>query len=97
MRAIISQAIVNKQLLSFTYHGYPRVIEPHAYGMSRAGNDVLRCYQIRGGSESGDPVDWKLMTTKDIVGLTILDESFSGPRPGYRRGDRGMTRIYCEL
>ncbi len=97
MRAIISQAIAEMRLLSFTYDGYPRVVEPHAYGTSLAGNDVLRCYQIKGGSESGKPVDWKLMTTKDIIGLTTLDESFFGPRPGYRRGDKGMTRIYCEL
>jgi len=37
------------------------------------------------------------MTTAKIVGLTILEENFDGPRTGYRRGDRGMTRIYCEL
>lgn len=46
----IKTAIQNKQLLSFIYDGYPRVVEPHTYGLDKKGHPALRTYQIRGGS-----------------------------------------------
>ncbi len=97
MDAKICSAISGRRVLSFSYRGHHRVVEPHAHGVSKAGNDVLRCFQISGTSESGDPVDWKLMLVEEIVSLSILEETFAGPRQGYRRGDKGMVRIYCEL
>lgn len=97
MNSAICRAISELHLLSFSYRGYPRVVEPHAHGVSKAGNDVLRCFQVSGGSESGKVVDWKLMLVDEMSGLTVLSDSFSAPRPGYKPGDRGMVQIYCEL
>jgi hypothetical protein len=93
----ISQAIVGRKLLSFSYHGLPRVVEPHAYGISTRGNDVIRCFQVGGKSESGEAFGWKLMRTDEMTNLGLLEDKFSGPREGYKKGDRGMTKIYCEL
>ncbi|MEW8030188.1 MAG: hypothetical protein AB2792_07670 [Candidatus Thiodiazotropha sp.] len=97
MNEIICKAIQEKRLLSFTYKGYRRVVEPHTHGISTANNECLRCYQVSGGSVSGRVPDWKMMTTNNIDGLTISDDTFECPRDGYRKNDSGMHTIFCEL
>lgn len=90
-------AIQSRQILTFTYDGQPRTVEPHAYGLSTAGNKVIRVYQTAGRSNSGRVPDWTLMTVSKIVGLTMTGSSFSSARPGYKRGDSAMTNIYAQL
>lgn len=55
------------------------------------------CFQVGVESESGVPFGWKLMTVAEMDGLTVLKDDFSGRRPGYKPGDRGMAQIRCEL
>lgn len=95
MRNTIIDAIKNRQMLSFTYSGLYRVVEPHAVGMSRAGNDVLRCFQIQGGHVTPGH-EWDLCDLSKICHLTV-GQSFSGMRPGYARGDKHMVTIYAQL
>lgn len=97
MNAIIANAIRNKRVLRFTYRGHARTVEPHAYGVSSANNEVLRCYQTAGTSESGAVPDWKLMLVNEISGLSDAGTGFAGPRPGYKKDDKGMTTIYVQL
>ena len=97
MNQTIVSAISGLKVLSLSYDGVARKVEPHAYGVSTAGHDVLRCYQIAGAHRSGKPHDWELLTVSKISALALTGDSFSGPRPGYKRGDKGMTRIYVEL
>ncbi|RYH61335.1 MAG: hypothetical protein EON54_10240 [Alcaligenaceae bacterium] len=96
MLQIITNAIKNRQVLSLSYNGIQREVEPHAVGASRQGNDVLRCYQIAGGHMTGGH-DWDLLTVAKIGNLGLTGQSFVGTRPGYSRGDKGMTAIYAEL
>jgi len=97
MNQIICNAIKNRSVLKFTYDGCPRVVEPHAYGLSRAENEVIRCYQTGGISRSGTVPDWRLMDVSKIEFLTVTGEHFVGERTGYVRGDKGMPTIFCEL
>lgn len=97
MNQIICNAIHNRSVLRFTYHGHPRVAEPHAYGLSLAGNEVIRCYQTGGTSRSGVVPDWKLMGVDKIESLTVTKEHFVGEREKYAKGDKGMSTIFCEL
>jgi len=97
MNQLICQAIREKRVLSFSYDGYPRVVEPHCHGVSTAGNSVLRCYQISGGSSSGTVPGWHMMKTDKIIGLTDYQSVFAGPRPEYKRGDKRMSIIYEQL
>lgn len=97
MNQIFCDAIHNRNILNFTYHGYPRIVEIYAYGLSKEGNEVIRCYQIGGSSDSGHIPFWRLFEVSEIKSLTVTREKFPSGRSGYRRGDRGMSRIYCEL
>jgi hypothetical protein len=97
MNEIIKKSVETMTILEFTYDGEPRVVEPHAYGVSRAGNEVLRCYQIAGGSVSGKVLGWHLMKISKMINLKVTDSHFNSPRPGYKKGDKGMTTIYAQL
>lgn len=93
----IASAIQNLQLLSFTYDGYSRVVEPHTFGIDKKGHAALRAYQLRGGSESGEYVGWKLFHVNEMRGIAVLSEHFAGARPKYKRGDSAFSTIHTEL
>ena len=97
MNILIKNSVKTKTILEFNYDGHHRVVEPHAHGISTAGNEVLRCYQIEGGSVSGTVPGWHLMKISKMVNLSITDSHFDSPRPEYKRGDKGMTTIYAQL
>jgi len=97
MNQVICQAIAERKLLEFTYDGYPRTVEPYCHGITTAGNEAIRCYQVAGGSSSGKVPGWHMMTTNKIVGLTVSQQTFPGQRPEYKKGDKGMSTIFCEL
>ena len=96
MKQTIINAIQNKEAISFSYSGISRVVEPHAIGISSKGNTVLRCFQISGGHiQAGH--GWELCDVSKISNLASTGEYFENARPGYKRGDKGMTTIYAEL
>lgn len=88
----ICEAIGNLRLLSFSYDGVQRVVEPHAHGEDLDGDTSLRAYQVRGTGRG-----WRMFHTDKIYGLSMLQEGFSGPRPGYNRNDQHLSLIYCQL
>jgi predicted DNA-binding transcriptional regulator YafY len=93
----IENAIKNKNLLSFSYDGYARIVEPHTYGIDTKGHLALRAYQVKGGSESGEYSGWKLFHATRITGLSTLSEHFLHARTGYKRGDKGFSTIRAQL
>ena len=97
MKNLICSAIKEKKLLRFLYDDGLRIVEPHCYGESTAGNDILRAYQVRGISTSGNPTGWRIFDTSKIVGVTVLDDTFDKTRRGYNPHDLAMTLIYCRL
>jgi len=97
MNQTICDAIYNRCVLKFTYDGLPRTVEPHAYGLSRKLNEVIRCYQTGGTSRSGKLPAWRLMEVNRIKFLIVTEEHFVGERAGYKKGDKNMSTIFCEL
>ena len=93
----IATAIQGRNLLSFTYDGFRRTVEPHTYGTDTKGHQALRAYQVAGGSESGEYVGWKLFHVGEMHGITVLPQTFSGPRPKYKRGDTAFSNIRAQL
>ena len=90
-------ALSSGRCLEIRYDGFLRVVEVHAVGYSTAGKPVMRAWQVRGGSVSNEPVGWKLMRLDEARSAGVLDEAAQSPRPGYKRGDRNMSRIICQL
>lgn len=88
----ICEAIRTKRVLAFTYDGTARQVEPHAHGADLDGDESLRDWQIF-GTGSG----WRMFHTAKMTGLTTTDKTFSGPRPGYKKGDKDLAVIYCQL
>lgn len=97
MNQIVIQAIKEKRILTFNYDDFTRTVEPHCYGITTAGNEAIRCYQTAGGSSSGKVPGWHLMKIDKILNLTLTQETFLAPRPEYKKGDKGMKTIFCEL
>jgi hypothetical protein len=96
MPQTIINAIRNREYLAFTYSGYSRIVQPAAVGVSRAGNDVFRCYQTAGGHVTPGH-EWDLCDLSKISNLRATGEHFVGEPPQYKRGDKGMSTIYAEL
>lgn len=96
MKDEISDAISEKRMLELRYNGYLRTVEPHAYGRDKNGDQVLRCFQINGGSDSGERVGWKLLKVADAYAVHVLDQAFQ-QRPEYKRNDKAMDHIFCQL
>jgi hypothetical protein len=96
MNATIADAIRTKKVLSLTYDGMARVVEPHAYGVSSTGSELLRCYQV-GGDHRENGHNWDMLTVSKIVGLVATGATFYSAREGYWHGDKKMARVYVEL
>jgi hypothetical protein len=75
----ITQAIRDKRLVSFQYHGYSRIGEPHVFGRNK-GIKQLEIFQTGGGSSSGNLPEWRRMNLSEITGFAVLLDTFSGRR-----------------
>ena len=96
MNSVICDAISERRLPELRYHGCTRIVEPHLYGTDHDGDEALRCFQIYGGSESGERIGWKLLRIREIFGLRMLETTFS-VRPDYLRGDKVVKHVMCRL
>ncbi len=96
MNSIVIQAIRQREVLELRYHGYSRFVEPHAYGRDKDGDEIMRCYQTSGGSESGERVGWKLLKVREVYSLHVSNSNFS-VRPEYKRNDKAMVYIFEQI
>ena len=78
--SLIRNAIANRNLIEFSYHGYPRVAEPHVYGIKNGKRQIL-VYQIGGLTSSGKVPDWRRINLEEVIGLTVSqNQTFATPR-----------------
>ena len=76
-----------------------RIIEPVCYGYSKAGNPVLRAWDVEGSSHRSylgkKPLpSWRMFRIDKIINYKPTMEKFNEPRPNYNpRGDKSMTRV----
>ena len=98
MNTEICKAIREYRLIELRYGWGLRIVQPHAYGLNQNNDELLRCYQMAGASESHQPRDWKLLRLDEVHELRVLEEHFERPMQGYKRGDKALNmQIYCEL
>ena len=95
MDALICNSINQKRVIQFIYDNELRVVEPHCHGETTAGNEGLRAFQTGGYSSSGK-MGWKLYDLSKANNIQVVG-SFSYARPGYKRNDKNMRNIYCQL
>ena len=101
----IQRAIKQKQVATIFYDGDEpggrglRTIEPVCLGFSKAGNRVVRVWDMEGASHTArtgeQPLPgWRLMRLDKIMTLKPTGDNFTTPRPGYNfNGDKSMTRV----
>ena len=94
--SMIRNSIANRNLIEFSYHGYPRVAEPHVYGIKNGKRQIL-VYQVGGLTSSGKVPDWRRINLDDIVGLKVAtSQTFAGPReksPDYDDWDTVIAAV----
>ena len=93
----IAAAIQARNLVTFSYDGFRRTVEPHTYGVDTKGHMALRAYQVGGGSESGEYIGWKLFHVHEMQGVLVQPQTFAGARSGYHRGDKAFAEIRAQL
>jgi len=97
-RETICAAIKSRRIIEFYYHGGYRTVEPFCLGEVMSGegdNESLLCYQVAGFSELREVVEWKLYRASEMEDIAVLNEQFSGDRPGYDPDSVEMVVIYC--
>lgn len=71
-----------------------RWIQIYCYGKSKAGNDVIRVYQVGGDTKTIQP-GWKLFRVDRMNGLKKLGGKIYEPKPLFNpNGDKDMIQIY---
>jgi hypothetical protein len=77
----ICQAINHRRLLHFHYELDGRIVEPHAYGRTREGVEILNAYQVAGGSRarvrSRGYSGWKIYRVEEINRLKVLTKALT--------------------
>jgi hypothetical protein len=96
-KSVAVDALRQGKRLELRYDGFSRVVEVHAVGSTAEGNDVMRVWQVRGGSESGERVGWKLLRLDEAFAASVTDEESEAPRHGYKRGDKVMQHIAAQV
>ena len=93
---LIKQALAERRLLQFDYHGYSRKVEPHALGQATEGRLALLGWQVSGGSASEPPPGWRTFLLGEIEVLKILRATFA-PRPDYHPEKAKLKSIEAEV
>lgn len=94
---IIIKAINEKRFLSVSYDGGLRKIAPCCYGKGTNNQELLRCWQESGFSQSGTLPAWRLMTVAKMQNIQLLDDIFSIP-PGYNaNGDKAIPDVIAKI
>jgi predicted DNA-binding transcriptional regulator YafY len=101
----IVNAIKKRQVCVIYYKGDEpggnglRTIEPVCFGVSKAGNPVLRAWDFEGASHRAyigkKPLpSWRMFRVDKITMLKPTGETFNEVRPGYNpNGDKSMTQV----
>jgi hypothetical protein len=93
---VLREAIASKRLIQFDYEDYPRIAEPHDYGVI-SGEKQLLVYQIGGESRSGNLPDWRLVRVAAMKRVRILSKTFPGgrsiPSGKHKKWDLLLARV----
>lgn len=98
----VTDSIKNRYRVNVNYEGDPshgiapgpRTIEVYAYGLTKAGNPVIRAYQPYGDTASTTP-SWKFFRIDRIKFWEPTYSLVTKPAPGFNpNGDKTMSVVY---
>jgi len=97
----ICDAIASKNLISFHYTGDTvpdyRTVEPHMIAYNSLNKLILSGW-FTGGTTASGGQGWREYLMDSISNVTVLDQIFSGPRPGYKAdGGKMFHSVQCAL
>lgn len=92
---LIRQAIGERRMVHFKYHGHARRVEPHALGRLTGDRPALLGWQVSGGSASEPPPGWRTFVLTDIKSPKLMRATFV-PRPDYRPEATKFNSIEAE-
>lgn len=95
----LSMAIRTRRVLQFRYTGDTkpglRIVEPHMLAYNQKNHLALSGWLQMGASSSGGQ-GWREYLVASMVEIVLRDETFVGPRPGYRAdGGKKFHTIQC--
>ena len=98
----LCEAIKKRNVVTFYYGGDDtpgyRKVEPHMVAYNRKGALALSAWYLGGASEKNTGYGWREYLLSEIAALTVLDEQFAGPRPGYNPvSGKTFQNIQCAL
>ena len=93
---LIRQALAERRLVKFSYHGYTRLVEPHALGHVTEGRLALLGWQVSGGSRSEPPPGWRTFVVAEISSLKFIGQTFQR-RPDYDAATSRLKQIEVEV
>ena len=71
-----------------------RWVQVYCYGVSKAGNEVVRVYQVGGDTKTIQP-GWKLFRTDRMENMRVLGGTFDEAKPLFNpTGDKDMIKIH---
>jgi hypothetical protein len=85
MREQLTTAIEQRKIVTFTYQGQPRRVQPAAFGIgNRKQKETLHAYQVGGGSQRGGIPHWRNFHVEQMSDVAVLDEVFGPNPPGFQ-------------
>jgi hypothetical protein len=93
---VICDAIRLRHVVRFQYRGGVREVEPYVYGRDASGNELLRGFQLRGASRTGEAVGWKVFHVEDMINVAVTFEAFSA-RDAYEPGDKVIVFVNARV
>jgi hypothetical protein len=95
--AMACKALQERRCLALSYHGFARIVEVHVVGRTRDDVEIMRVWQVSGGSESGEPTGWKMMTLDAVSAPQVTSQRSLAPRPDYNPDDPVIADVVCKV
>lgn len=98
MQSLLCNAIAERKIITFSYKGGRRTVEPHMVAFNTQGKLTLSAWFLQGASDSKESQGWRAYLLEEISGISVSEQRFSTSRPGYQRdGGKSFNNIQCAL
>lgn len=94
---ILTKALQARSVVTFTYKGQARTVEPHALGKANDDRPALLAWQTSGGSNTEPPPGWRVFLVAEIAELKATDQKFEKPRADYNAKARGLKSVETDV